>query len=235
VRACHVFTDRFGGVSEPPYDTLNLGDHVGDNPAAVAENRCRIAASCGLSSERVLFMRQVHGADVAVADGPWRNGPPVADGLVTARPATALAVLVADCVPVLLADAAAGVVGTAHAGRQGLALGVVPATLEAMAALGARADRVTAYVGPAVCGQCYEVPDALREEVAAAVPEARAATRWGTPALDLPRGVVAQLRRSGVTAVEVARCCTMEDARLFSHRRDRGATGRFAGLIWLTE
>jgi YfiH family protein len=222
-------------VSEPPYDTLNLGDHVGDDPAAVAENRCRIAGSCALPRERVLFMRQVHGPDVAVADGPWPDGPPVADGLVTAGPATALAVLVADCVPVLLADAAAGVVGAAHAGRQGLALGVVPATLEAMASLGARADRVTAYVGPAVCGRCYEVPHTLRAEVAAVVPEARATTRWGTPALDLPGGVAAQLRRGGVTAVEAAGCCTMEEARLFSHRRDGGATGRFAGLIWLTE
>jgi polyphenol oxidase len=233
-RAHHLFTDRSGGVSGPPYDTLNLGDQVGDDPAAVAENRRRIAAGCDLPPDRLLFMRQVHGARVAVAGGPWPpGGPPAADGLVTARPATALAVLVADCVPVLLADAAAGVVGAAHAGRNGLALGVVPATLASMAALGARPDRVTAHVGPAVCGRCYEVPAALRDEVAAAVPEAHAVTRRGTPALDLPGGVAAQLRKNGVTQVEVARRCTMEEAQLFSHRRDGPATGRFAGLIWL--
>jgi YfiH family protein len=222
-------------VSGPPYDTLNLGGHVGDDPAAVAENRRRLAVGCHLVPERLLFMRQVHGAAVTVADGSWgQDGSPETDGLVTTRAMTALAVLVADCVPVLLADEAAGVVGAAHAGRRGLALGVVPATLERMIAFGGQPGRVTAYVGPAVCARCYEVPEALRDEVAAVVPEARSTTRWGTPALDIPGGVAAQLRGHGVTRVEQVRRCTFEDAGLFSYRRD-GETGRFAGLIWLAE
>ena len=221
-------------MSGPPYDTLNLGGHVGDDPAAVAENRRRIAATCHISPGRVLFMRQVHGAAVAVADDPWSDsGAPAADGMVTSRLDTALAVLVADCVPVLLADETAGVVGAAHAGRSGLARGVVPATLAQMAALGAEPERVRAQVGPAVCGLCYEVPQALQDEVVAAVPAARSITRQGTPALDIPGGVEAQLRGHGVSQIERVRRCTLEEDSLFSYRRAGGATGRFAGLIWL--
>lgn len=233
MRAHHVFTDRSGGVSWPPYDTLNLGGHVGDEPAAVAENRRRLALQCDLAPEQLLFMRQVHGADVVVAGPPWADDrPPDADGLVTTRATTALAVLVADCTPVLLADETAGVVGAAHAGRGGLAKGVVPATVERMAALGAEPERIKAYVGPAVCGRCYEVPQALQDAVATAVPSTRSTTRWGTPGLDIPGGVEAQLRERGVSQVERVPRCTVEDGRLFSYRRD-GTTGRFAGLIWL--
>jgi YfiH family protein len=139
-------------------------------------------------------------------------------------------VRVADCVPVLLADASAGVLGCAHAGRSGLAGGVVPNTLEAMRALGAR--RVRAWVGPCVCGGCYEVPEQMREEVAAVVPQARSTTRWGTPALDIGTGVEAQLRAEGCDVVATARRCTREDPDLYSHRRDGARAGRFAGLVW---
>jgi hypothetical protein len=223
-----AFTGRSGGVSAAPYDTLNLGGHVGDSPTAVAANRARLAGSVGLPADHVLYLNQVHGADVAVADAPWRGPAPFADAMVTARTDLALAVLVADCVPVLLADPGAGVLGVAHAGRPGLAAGVVPAVVAAMRSAGAR--EVSAVVGPSVCGRCYEVPTEMRAEVSSVVPEAWSETSWRTPALDLPRGVLAQLRAAGVDAVDVA-ACTRENPDLFSYRRD-GVTGRQAGVVW---
>jgi copper oxidase (laccase) domain-containing protein len=121
-----AFTDRYGGVSTGPYAELNLGGHVGDDAAAVVTNRHRVAERIGMPAGQVLYMNQVHGADVAVVDGPWEGRAPDVDAMITSRPGVVLAVLVADCVPVLLADRTAGVVGVAHAGRPGLAAGVDP-------------------------------------------------------------------------------------------------------------
>ena len=178
-------------------------------------------------------MTQVHGTTVAVVDGPGMGGPlPEADALVTAAPGLALVVLVADCVPLLLADATAGVVAVAHAGRRGMAGGIVAATLEAMRSLGARPAATSALVGPAICGRCYEVPAGLQDEVAAIEPAARSTTRTGTAGLDIRAGVVAQLEAAGVASIEVDPTCTAESDRLYSHRRD-GVTGRFAGLAML--
>lgn len=134
-----AFTDRWGGVSAAPYGELNLGGAVGDDPAAVGANRERAARRLGLDPARVVWMNQVHGRDVAVVDGPWGADAeiPAVDAVVTARRGLPLAVLTADCTPVLLADPVAGVVGAAHAGRPGLVAGVVPAAVEAMVALGA--------------------------------------------------------------------------------------------------
>lgn len=171
---------------------------------------------------------QVHGDDVVTVEDP--TAVPEADALVTTRRRTALVVRVADCVPVLLADPAAGVVGAAHAGRRGVELDVVTRTVERMRALGAR--DVRAWIGPHVCGGCYEVPEAMRAEVAERVPPTYAETTWGTPSLDLGAGVAAQLAAAGVE-VAVVPGCTREDARLHSHRRDGAASGRFAGLVWL--
>ncbi|WP_018657254.1 peptidoglycan editing factor PgeF [Actinomadura flavalba] len=227
------FSGRAGGVSTAPYASLNLGGAVGDDPAAVTGNRHRAAAALGTDAARTVWMRQVHGADVAHVTGPGPELPPV-DAVVTDRPGVTLAVLVADCAPVLLADAAAGVVGAAHSGRPGTAAGVVPALLDAMTGLGADPARVTAAIGPAACGGCYEVPAAMRDEVAAAVPGSAATTRRGTPALDLRAGIAGQLARAGVTGVSVDPRCTLEDPGLFSYRRD-GLTGRFAGFVWLRE
>ena len=149
---------------------------------------------------------------------------------MTAEPGTVLMVRVADCVPVLLADPANGVVAAVHAGRPGLAAGVVPRAVETMRSLGA--DRLRAWVGPHVCGACYEVPEQLRAEVAAIVPEAYAVTSWGTPSLDIGAGVAAQLAAAGVEAADVSRC-TIEDEDLFSYRRQGAASGRLAGLVWV--
>lgn len=221
-----VVTDRFGGVSRPPYDELDLALHVGDAPAAVATNRARLVGATGV--ERIAWMDQVHGREVAVVDA--ENRVPTADALVTRERGVALAVLVADCTPVLAADPDAGVVGVAHAGRKGLALDVVGALLDAMRDLGAR--QVIARVGPSICPGCYPVPGELREEVARTAPAARSEARDGSPALDIAAGVRAQLAARGVAALQLPGC-SAEDPALFSYRRDGGTTGRYAGLVWL--
>jgi YfiH family protein len=225
-------TDRRGGRSASPYDFFNLGDHVGDDPAAVAANRGRVARELAVPEERLVWMSQVHGTGVAVVEGPQDGPVPAADALVTATPGLVLCVLVADCVPILLADPVAGVVAAVHAGREGVRQGVLPAALSAMAGLGARARHVTALLGPAVCGLDYEVPEPMQAEVARVVPEAAVRTRRGTTGLDLRAGVTAILRRAGIPEVVQDPRCTVEDPLLFSHRRD-GVTGRQAGLVWL--
>ncbi|WP_432521606.1 peptidoglycan editing factor PgeF [Kineococcus sp. SYSU DK006] len=220
------FTTRAGAAGAPPFAGLNLGDHVGDDPQRVAAHRDALRRAVG--AHALVVPEQVHGADVVVLDGvPAR--PPRADALVTAVPGLALAVVVADCVPVVLADPAAGLVAVAHAGRPGLVAGVVPAVVAALRAAGAR-DLVAA-LGPSICGGCYEVPPAMADEVAARVPAARARTRRGTPAVDVPAGVLAQLADLGVPARRTERC-TSEHEDLYSYRRD-GRTGRSGAVVVL--
>ncbi|WP_329188550.1 peptidoglycan editing factor PgeF [Streptomyces sp. NBC_01428] len=228
-----AFTDRWGGVSAVPFEELNLGGAVGDDPGAVRANRDLAAKALGLDPAGVVWMNQVHGADVAVVEGPWDSADiPSVDALVTTRRGLALAVLTADCTPVLLADPVAGVAAAAHAGRPGMVAGVVPAAVRAMVELGADPARITARTGPAVCGRCYEVPDAMRAEVAAVEPAAYSETSWGTPAVDVTAGVHAQLERLGVRDREQSPVCTIESGDHFSYRRDR-TTGRLAGYVWL--
>ena len=231
-----AFSDRHGGVSAAPYGSLNLAVHVGDDPAAVRRNREIAATGLGLDPERVVYLTQVHGAEVAYARGPWDGETPEADASVTDVPGLGLAIMVADCTPVLLADPEAGIVATAHAGRPGMAAGVVPATVERMVSLGAEPSRIIAYTGPAVCGSCYEVPEAMRASVAERVPESFATTGWGTPSVDVPGGVWAQLAAAGIAAGHSHRSeiCAMESKDHYSYRRE-GATGRFAGFVWLEE
>lgn len=227
-----AFTDRLGGVSAAPYDELNLALVSGDDPAAVAENLRRVLADFAPDAEPAPTMVQVHGPDVAYVEHRDRlyGDPMECDGQVTDERDLVLLVRVADCVPVLLADADAGIVGVAHAGRRGLATGVVPRTVERMRDRGASA--VTAWIGPHICGACYEVPESMREDVAAIEPAARGTTSWGMPALDIGAGVRAQLERDGVTVVDVSRC-TRESEDLYSYRRDGDRAGRLAGLIAL--
>lgn len=228
-----AFTDRWGGVSAVPYDSLNLGGAVGDDPAAVLANRERAARALGREPGRVVWMNQVHGRAVAVVDRPWGEGDvPEADAVVTTRTGLTLAVLTADCVPVLLAEPVAGVAAAVHAGRPGLVAGVVASAVDAMIALGAEPGRISALLGPSVCGKCYEVPAALRSEVAAAAPEAYAETSWGTPAVDVSAGVRAQLARCGVRVTDGPAVCTLESTDHFSYRRER-TTGRLASYVWL--
>ena len=187
------FTTRAGGVSAAPYDSLNAAHHVGDAGDAVAENRARLDA---LAGARVAYMSQVHGDAIARVHGADER--PEADGIVTDAPGLALGVLVADCVPLLLHDASSGAVAAVHAGREGVAKGVVRRAVDALAAheVGG-AGRISAAIGPAICGGCYEVPEGMRDDVASIEPAAFATTSWGTPSLDLRAAVEAQLARGG--------------------------------------
>lgn len=234
--AVGLFTTRWGGVSTGRWAELNLGRHVDDDPGRVQVNRDRLADHLG--GRAVTFAHQVHGPGVWILDadpvGPAGAGvAPEADALVSRAAASPIGVLVADCLPVLFADVTAGVVAAAHAGRRGLAAGVLPATIEAMLGCGATRSAITAVVGPGVCGRCYEVPAAMRDDVAAVLPEAASTTRAGTPSLDLPAAAVSVLRRSEIGDVHDTGVCTAEDPRFFSYRRD-GQTGRFAGVVVLT-
>ena len=223
-----AFTNRYGGVSASPYDELNLAVSGGDDPAAKAENLRRLAADFA-PGDVVCDLHQVHGAEVVLADGSWPDRPH-ADAMVTTTPGVTLMVRAADCVPVLLVAVDERVVGAAHSGRPGLAAGVVPAVVTRMRELGA--GRIEAWIGPHVCGRCYEVPEQMRADVAALVPESFAETSWGTPSLDLGAGVRAQLEELDVVVNDVSRC-TRESDDLYSYRRDGDRAGRLAGVVRL--
>jgi purine-nucleoside/S-methyl-5'-thioadenosine phosphorylase / adenosine deaminase len=240
-RVSVLFTERAGGVSSGRYSTLNLSDRVGDDPAAVAVNRDRLLKTIGPGAQRLAWMRQVHGAGVMYVGGspgtsagspPGADAGQDADAAFTDVPGVALGVMAADCAPVLVADPAAGIVGAAHAGRPGMAAGVVPALISAMSAAGANVARMRVIVGPCICGRCYEVPAGMRADVEAAVPGSATVTRSGTPGIDVRAGLHGQLANLGIASVVEDARCTAESAELFSYRRD-GTTGRFAGLIWL--
>jgi len=219
-----AFTDRYDGVSAVPFDSLNLALGGNDDPEAIRRNTELLLEGFAPGSE-LADMDQVHGSEVVRAGGPRER----CDALVTDRPDVVLMVRVADCVPVLIADPDVGVIGAAHAGRQGVVAGVVPACVEQMRLLGARA--VQAWVGPHICGCCYEVPAALQDEVASGEPATRSTTSWGTPGLDLGAGVSAQLERLGVQVHTAASRCTLESPDLYSYRRDGADAGRLAGVI----
>lgn len=206
----------------------NLALHVGDDPEDVRRRRRDLERAAGLDGRGFQYMNQVHGDAVAVIDPGPVDPAPTADAMVSRG--APLAVMVADCVPVVLVGSAGAepVFGAVHAGRPGVAAGVVTAAVARMRDLGATGIR--AWIGPSVCGRCYEVPARMRDEVAAVVPGTWSTTFRGTPGLDLPAGVRLQLESAGVAA-DFSGGCTYEDGGLFSYRRDR-RTGRFAGLVW---
>jgi YfiH family protein len=217
-----AFTSRHGGVSVGAFATRNLATHVGDEAGAVAANRRALADD--LRATRIVFMQQVHGTDVMQVAATSPTEVAEVDALVTDLPGIAIAVLVADCVPVIVAGHRAAAV--VHAGRRGVQHGVVSRALSQLRDLDDGPLR--AWLGPAICGGCYEVPAQMQVEVATVVPPARVTTTRGTPGLDLRAGVLAQLRDADVTDVHVDATCTAEDPAYFSYRRD-GVTGRFAG------
>lgn len=205
--------------------SLSLGDAADDDVRAAA-----LAQVAEATASTPVLMRQVHGADAALVEGRGTGAPQACDALCTSQPGVALLARAADCVPVLLADPATGWIAAVHSGRPGLAAGVVPATVARLGDNGA--EPTVAWIGPHVCGACYEVPADLQDEVVATVPEARSTTSWGTPALDLGAGVRAQLAAAGIHDVRVVDACTREDASWPSYRRDGAAATRFAGVIW---
>ncbi|WP_089249005.1 peptidoglycan editing factor PgeF [Rhodococcoides kyotonense] len=227
-----VSTTRSGGVSAPPFDSFNLGDHVGDEPSAVAANRERLARELGLGPDRLIWMEQVHGRTVAVVDESTTSPVPVTDALVTTTPDLGLVVLTADCVPVLLSDEEAGVIAAVHAGRVGARIGIVPRVLDAMVQQGAELSRIGAFLGPAASGRQYEVPAHMRADVEKHLPGSATTTVRKTPGLDIRAGIRKQLLDAGVPAVAMDPRCTIEDRTLFSHRRE-APTGRLASVIWM--
>ncbi|MGC4959919.1 peptidoglycan editing factor PgeF [Gordonia sp. DT101] len=232
MRVRRVVTSRSGGASVAPYDSFNLGDHVGDDPKAVAENRTRLAEQVGLAAGRIVWMEQIHSRNVTVVTGPVDEPVPATDALVTTETDLALAVLSADCVPVLLSDDEAGVIAGVHAGRVGARIGIVPATLRAMIELGARPERIGVLLGPAAAGADYEVPPHMQRDVEEHLPGSACVTAKGTTGLDLRAGLRRQLLAAGVGAVAADPRSTVADPELFSHRRG-APTGRLASVIWM--
>ena len=216
-----VFTTRRNGASLAPFESLNLAQHVGDDAQTVARNRELLKGITG----PVQFMNQVHGDEVV--EVKTLGDDPTADALITTVPGIALAVMVADCIPLLLSSR--GVVGAVHVGRRGLMNSVAIKAVEAMRALGA--GQIHAQLGASICGRCYEVPQEMADEVTVKHPAASSLTNNLTPALDLPRALIADLVASGVT-YEASPICTLENNEYFSYRR-HNITGRNAGVVWL--
>jgi YfiH family protein len=225
-----AFTTRDGGVSRPPWDSLNLAVHVDDAFAKVQENRALLVAALGVDG--LAFGKQVHGSRVRVVRGLSKKtsrGLDDTDGLVTTVPGIALVMMGADCLPVLVAGG--GVVGAAHVGRGGLVRGVLAELVRVMREEGA--SDLEATIGPGICGACYEVPASLAGEVEKAVPGTRSTTRAGTTGVDLTAGATSQLAGLGVAVTTVGGCTLEQPERFFSYRRD-GLTGRHGGAVWLT-
>lgn len=223
---------RHGGVSAPPFDTLNVGDHVGDAPEAVAENRRRFCEALGFSLDALVTADQVHGTAVHSVHTPQRVA--ACDGLVTATPGLLLAIAVADCAPVLLADPDAGVVGACHAGWRGAVDGIVSNTLDAMATLGAAPKRIRAHIGPCISTDTFEVgPDVAARFASAFVHPAAVGDR---AYIDLKGALRKQLLDAGLAAGRVSLSphgTQRESETFFSYRASGGTTGRLFGAIGL--
>jgi polyphenol oxidase len=215
-----AFSTRLGGVSEPPFDSLNLGILTEDEPEAVTENRRRLATALGLDPDRVVFALQVHGA--RLIHHPCEEPTPEADGHVVTEPGPAPMVLAADCLPVALYGRSG--LAMVHAGWRGLAGGIVGAAAEAV-------EATSAAIGPGIGPCCYEVGEEVREAFAD-LGDGAADERM----LDLPEVARRRLAEAGIEQVESAGLCTSCERELFfSHRRDNGRTGRQAGIAWLEE
>ncbi|MBB1597247.1 peptidoglycan editing factor PgeF [Achromobacter sp. UMC46] len=228
-------TTRAGGAGVAPHDTLNLGRRAGDDPDTVAENRRRVRAAVPADP---LWLRQVHGSDVVDADAPDVPDEPAVDASVTSQPGRVLAVMVADCLPVVIADAGGQVLGAAHAGWRGLSGGVLEQTLAAMRAKAPEAAGWRAWVGPGIGPQVFEVGQDVLDAFTQDDP---ATARYFTPRPGLSGKWLAdlagladfRLRRAGVQEVSLCGMCTVsESERFFSYRRD-GETGRMALVAWL--
>ena len=226
VRAC--VTTREGGVSEAPFDSLNLGDHVDDRPEAVAENRRRLTDHFSI---KPAWLQQVHGIAVAHADP---GIVATADASWTATPGIACAAMTADCLPALFCDRAGTRVAASHAGWRGLAAGVLEATLDS---LDIPANDVLVWLGPAIGPKAFEVGPEVREVFISQLPEAVNAfvpsANAGKFMADIYLLARLRLAARGVTAVYGGGFCTVTDPRFFSYRR-ASRTGRFASLVWLT-
>jgi len=229
-----AFTARTGGVSAAPFESLNLSEGVGDDAQLVRQNRSRVLGALGLSPAQVAYATQVHGAHCLVPPGPGWAG--TADALATHNEALVLAVGTADCLAVLLWDATRPVIAAAHAGWRGTLAGVVPRAVDAMTALGAAAPDLRAALGPRIGACCFEVS----ADVAERFPADHVVHEDGRTTVDLAQAVTRQLRVMGLSessirdvAVDagIHTCTAGDPERWFSHRRDKGRTGRAWGIL----
>ena len=237
----HAFFTREGGVSGGIYEGLNGGLGSNDDPANVAENRRRMAEQMGVAPERLLSAHQIHSPDVVVATGPWQGDKPRADALVTSTEGIAIGVTAADCGPILFADAAARVIGAAHAGWKGALTGVLESTIEAMEKLGADRSGIVAAIGPLIRQHSYEVGsefverflDADAENAVFFIPSVRS----GHAMFDLAGFIRMRLENAGVLMIDDIGVDTYSDERFYSYRRlvHRGETdyGRLVHAIAL--
>jgi hypothetical protein len=217
------FTESTGGKSTGAFLSRNLALHVGDHPEIVESNRRSLSDEIGLP---VQFMEQVHGDHVEVIDD-YIQPSPTADALVTSNPKMALAVMVADCIPLLLANQ--GSAAAVHVGRKGLLNKIFLKAITEMRKVDS--SPISAVIGPSICGRCYEVSPEIFAEVTQLFPRAAAETVQGTPSLDLSAALTFELEKIDIDVLTIARC-TVEDSSLYSYRRD-GVTGRQAGVIWI--
>jgi polyphenol oxidase len=217
------FTDSTGGKSAGAFLSRNLAFHVGDQPESVERNRLDLSVEI---DRPIQFMNQVHGNNVEVID-QLSDSSPTADALVTTNPNIALAVMIADCIPLLLSNE--GSIAAVHVGRRGLVNCVTQKTISVMSAIDP--SPITAIIGPAICGACYEVSKDVFDEVTSIFPHSQSQTSTGGLALDLVAALSFDLQELGITVHDFSRC-TVEERTLYSYRRD-GVTGRQVGLIWL--
>ncbi len=233
-----VFT-RHGGVSAPPWDTLNLGSTVGDDPDAVRRNHARLWRVLGVDGARAYTVWQVHSAETVIAAEPLNGRFPIrADGIVTDRADLPLVMRFADCVPILLYDPVRGVIGMAHAGWRGTVAGAGPSAVRAMArAFGTRPADIQAGIGPSIGPERYQVGAEVVAAVCAAFGTAEGLVRWadGSAYLDLWAANRLALERAGVEQIEVAGICTASRTdEFYSHRAEKGRTGRFGAVLMLS-
>ncbi len=226
----HGITTRLGGVSAPPYHTLNLSLSVGDDPTAVSENRQRAARAVGLDSLPVVRASQVHGCRVGVIRAEAPPESPRADALATDRSGLALSMTYADCLPIILVDETVPVIGLVHAGWRGSVAGVAVEAWEAMRSIGARSETTVAYLGPSIGPCCYQIGEDVVERVLplGASGEQSIERREDGTFLDLPGLNARLLDRLGVNVVRGNVCTSCHRDLFFSHRGDGGQTGRFA-------
>jgi len=220
------FTTRHGGVSTGAFSSLNLGLSTGDDSALVTENRRRMLAGLALDASRMAIAGQVHGDRVKVVVEPGLY--PGYDALATREPNIVLCITAADCAVILLADAETGVIGACHAGWRGTVVNIIANTVGAMERLGARGNRLLAYVGPCICLDHFEVGEEVADKFSDEFVIRR--EEWERPHVDLKAAISRQL--ASVSAVEISDRCTFSETEdFFSHRAEHGVTGRMMGFI----
>lgn len=222
-----TFTNRFGGVSNGNFQSLNLGDHVGDDLTHVIANRDLLASKYG----PIQYMNQTHGNRIAIIEEvtpAFAEDVPTVDALVTGISGITLAVMIADCIPLILTSKEA--VAAVHVGRKGLTNGITERTINIMREIGA--TDISATIGPAICGSCYEISQEIFDEVVELHPGAASKTATGSLALDLVQGLVIDLQRLEISNIDNQSRCTHEHEEFFSYRRE-GVTGRQVGLVSL--